>query len=184
MKYWSKSALSIYRYLSTMSNTIDKIVLDMGKGSNCSTSQKYHSTYYQASKIIELMDRKRKMINLKIAVEDAISKMDKTNRRIMTLVFVDGAKSELIAQLLGVSLRTFFRKKLNALKEFTALLHEMGYDEGFFESEYFGERWFMAVYNECVYKGCENEDTMDKYLVKRVFNEVSKINLAYNTYLI
>jgi len=184
MKYWSKSAISIYKYLSTMSNTLDKIVLDLGKGSNCAVSQKYHSTYYQASKIIELMDRKRKMINLKVAVEDAIGKLDKTNRRIMALVFIDGAKSESVANLLGVSLRTFFRKKINALKEFTDILQEMGYDESFFESEYFNEKWFMAVYDECVYKGCETDEPVDKYLVKRVFNEVSKINnIAYNTYL-
>jgi hypothetical protein len=42
----------------------------------------------------------------------------------------------------------------------------------------------MAVYDECVYKGCEDDDTMNKYLIKRVFSEVSKVNLAYNnTYL-
>lgn len=184
MKYWSKSALAIYKYLSTMSNSIDKIVLDMGKSSNCTLSQQYHSTYYQASKIIELMDRKRKIINLKVAVEDAIGKLDKTNRRIMTLVFFDGVKSEMVAQMLGMSIRTFFRRKQNSLVQFKNILQEIGYDEEFFESEYFGEKWFMAVYDECVCKGCESEEPMDKYLIKRVFNEVSKINnLAYNVYL-
>ena len=165
-----------------MSNSIDKVVLDMGKSSNCSTSQKYHSTFYQTSKIIELMDRKRKMINLKIAVEDAISKMDKTNRRLLTLVFIDGAKCEMIAKIIGVSLRTFFRKKISAWKQFASLLEEMGYDEEFFISEYSSERWFMAVYDETLSKGCETDDYMDKYLVKRMFNEVSKTEIAYNTY--
>ena len=183
MKYWSKSALSIYKYLSSMTNSIDKIVLDMGKGSNSALSSQYHSTYYQASKIIELMDRKRKMINLKVAVEDAISKLDRINRRIITLVFLDGAKSELVAKLLGVSLRTFFRKKVNAIKQFASVLQEIGYDEEFFESEYFCEKWFMAVYDDCVCNGTESEDVLDKYLLKRMFGEVSKINMVYNTYL-
>ena len=31
MKYWSKSSLSIYKYLETMSKTLDKIVLNTGK---------------------------------------------------------------------------------------------------------------------------------------------------------
>ena len=166
-----------------MCDTIDRLVLNLGKSSNSALSQKANDTFYHASKIIELMDRKRKMINLKVAVEDAIGKLDKTNRRIVTLVFLDGVKSELTAQLLGVSIRTFFRKKLKALNEFTVVLQELGFDEEFFESEYFSEKWFMAVYDECVYKGCENEDPLDKYLIKRVFNEVSKINMSYNTYL-
>jgi len=183
MKYWSKSSLSIYRYLAQMSNTIDKIVLDMGKSSNPALSDKNHSTYYQASKIIELMDRKRKMINLKVAVEGAISKLDKTNRRILTLVFWDGVKSEDVAGLLGVSIRTFFRKKLNALKCFTSVLQELGYDSEFFENEYFYEKWFMSVYDECVYRSSDGDELLDKFLIKRVFNEVSKLNLSYNTYL-
>ena len=56
MKYWSRSALSIYKYLSTMVSTIDKIIMDIGKNSNSAMLQKFQSTYYQASKIIELMD--------------------------------------------------------------------------------------------------------------------------------
>ena len=184
MKYWSKSVLSVYRYLATMTNTIDKLVLNMGKSSNSALQNNYQSTFYQASKIIELMNRKRKMINLKVAVESAISKLRTTERRIITLVFVDGVTSELISQLLGMSIRTFFRKKNQALKEFSNMLQEIGFDEEFFESEYYSEKWFMAVYDDCVSKNAEGEEILDKYLVKRVLNEVSKINMAYNnTYI-
>ena len=60
MKYWSKSALSVYKYLEHMANTIDKIVMDTGKNSNHQNIQKYQTTLYQTSKIIEFMERKRK----------------------------------------------------------------------------------------------------------------------------
>ena len=59
MKYWSKSVLYVYKYLSTMTNTIDKLVLDMGKSSNSAMINNYQSTFSQANRIIELMDRKR-----------------------------------------------------------------------------------------------------------------------------
>lgn len=166
-----------------MSNTIDKAVLDLGKNSNSVTSQKQHSTYYQASKMIELMERKRKMVNLKVAVEDALSKVDKTSKKILTLVFHDGVKSEYISQLLGLSIRTFFRRKAQALNDFAIILEALGYDNEFFETEYFNEKWFMAVYEDSVSKNTETEEELDKHLVKRVFNEVSKINYKYNTYL-
>ena len=58
-----------------------------------------------------------------------------------------------------------------------------GYDAEFFESEYFCEKWFMSVYDECVYRSSDGDELLDKYLIKRVFNEVSKLNLSYNTYL-
>ena len=185
MKYWSKTALRIYRYLSTMSSTLDRLVVDLSKGSNSAIAPKYHSTYYQANRIIELMERKRKVVNLKVAVEASVARLDKVSRKIITLVFFDGIRSEAISQLMNMSIRTFFRRKLYAVRELIKIMETLGYDADFFENEYFSEKWFMSVYDECVSKGCNNDDeTPDKFLVKRVINEISKINnMAYNTYL-
>ena len=52
MKYWSKSALLIYKYLEKMTNTVDKLIMDIGKHSNSHIMQKNQTTYGQASKII------------------------------------------------------------------------------------------------------------------------------------
>ena len=184
MKNWSKSALSIYKYLSTMAKSIDKTVLDLGKSSHITSLHRQHNTYNQAGNLIELVDRKRKMINLKIIIEEVLAKMEKEDRRIISLVYMDGVKSETIAKILGVSIRTFFRKKLIAIQNFTLIMAEIGYNEEFFENEYFSEKWLMAVYDETSIKSGVAEDHLDKYLIKRVFKEVSRINMAFNTYLI
>ena len=182
MKYWSKSTLTIYRYVCAMCNSIDKNVLDLGNNSNSAVSHKYNNVHTTANKILELSDRKRKMLNLKVATEDAVSRMNKENKRIITLVYFDGVKSELIAQLLGVSLRTFFRKKNVALREFESILQVCGYDEDFFESEYSCEKWFMAVYDEILTKGLNFSDEINRYLLNKVFKEISKFNVRYNSY--
>ncbi len=182
MKYWSKSALSIYRYLEKMVNTIDKIVLDTGKYSN-QNIQRNQTTYYQTRKMIELIDRKRKMINLKIAVEEALGSLNKTDRRILGLAFIDGVKSELIAQFLGVSIRTFFRKKMKALENFNEQMIECGFDLQFFETEYSTEKWLLSVYDEVLSKCNKEEDSLDKVVVKRVLNEISQIEFAYNSFI-
>ena len=166
-----------------MTNTVDKVVLDIGKNSNFNNTQMYRGTYFQAHKMIEFMDRKRKMVNLKIAVDDAINRLDKNNKRLLTLVFFDGVKCETVAKILSVSLRTFFRKKVNALKQFELILQAIGYDTEYFEREYSKERWFMAVYDECVSKRNDSDEILDKCLVKRVFNEVSRVQFKFNTYL-
>lgn len=181
MKYWSKSALTIYRYLESMSNSIDKIVVNTGTTSYSSLLQKYQSTYYQAGKIIELVERKRKMINLKIAVEDSFAELDVMDKRILGLVFIDGIKSEKVSQLLNMSLRTFFRRKLVALANFSDKMVEAGFDDEFFISEYSKEKWFLSVYNECVQKNI-NEDSLNGNIVKRVFNEVGHVEMLSSAY--
>ena len=184
MKYWSKSMLTIYKYLSTMSKSIDRVIEENSKNSNSVVLQRYQTTQYQASKIIDLIDRKRKMVNLKVIAEDVVSRLKKSDRRIITLVFFDGIKSEVVAEMMGISLRTFFRRKSNALKQFTLILEALGYDNEFFESEYFCENWFMSIYNTCVSKDYQTDDVLNKYLIKCMFNEISKVGVKFNTYLV
>ena len=183
MKYWSKSTLSIYRYLSTMSKSMDKLIIANSTNSNSVMLQKYQTTHYQANKIIDLIDRKRKIVNLKVIVDDVVSKLSKSDRRIITLVFFDGVKSEIASQLLGVSLRTFFRRKVNALKQFAMVLQALGYDEEFFESEYAYEKWFMSVYDNCVSRNASADEQLNKYLINSMFNEITRINTKFNVYL-
>lgn len=178
MKYWSRSSLSIYKYLLSMSNAIDKVINDSGKNSNNVTLQKYQTTYYQTNRMLELIDRKRKIINLKVAIENALVKLPRIDRRILTLSYLDGVKSEIIADILGVSLRTFFRKKNLAIEHFMCVLQVLGYDEEFFVSEYGQEKWFVAVYDDCLSKGGENEG-IDRLVVKRLFSEISCTNSLY-----
>lgn len=182
MKYWSKSALSLYRYLEAMSNTIDKIVISTGKNSNCSLLQKYQTTYYQAGKMIELAERKRKMINLKVAVEDTLVNLSVMDRRILGLVFIDGVKSERVAKILNMSLRTFFRRKNKALNNFMEEMELAGFNAEYFIKEYSTERWFNSVYDECLHIKREN-DGLSGYAVKRVFNEVTQFNVSSNSYI-
>ena len=183
MKYWSKSALAIYKYLLTMSNSIDRIIKDNSTNSNSVVLQRCQTTRYQANKIIDLIDRKRKIVNLKVIVDDVVCRLSKKDRRIITLVYYDGVKSELAAQLMGISLRTFFRRKVNAIRQFAMVMQAIGYDEEFFESEYFNEKWFMSIYDTCVTKEIGADDQLNKYLVKCMFNEISKVNIKFNTYL-
>ena len=179
MKYWSMSALSIYKYLESMANTLDKIVVETGKSSNDIRLQKYQTTQYQTMKIIELMDRKRKMINLKIAVEDTLCKLSLIDRRILTLIFIDGLKSELLAQVLGISIRTYFRKKQQALNHFKTILETNGFNKEFFEKEYLNEAWFISIYNDYISKNNSNE-ILKSSIMRQVFKEVGKIDLACN----
>ena len=131
--------------------------------------------------MIELSERKRKMINLKIAVEDSLVSLNLIDKRILGLVFIDGVKSERVAKLLNMSLRTFFRRKTKALNNFMEEMELSGYNAEYFMKEYSQEKWFISVYNECLHKR-SSEDVFSGKLFKRVINEVSQIRLPSNNF--
>ena len=103
MKYWSKTALSVYRYLESMTETVNKKIINTGSNSNKEGLLVYQSTYFQTSQMIELIERKRKFINLKVAGEDTLATLSNIDRRILVLAYIDGVTSVIIAQLLNVS---------------------------------------------------------------------------------
>ena len=96
----------------------------------------------------------------------------------MVLAFIDGVRSEEIAQMLEISLRTFFIKKSKALENFKEQMMSCGFNLKFYESEYLTENWMMSVYQESVLKYNRDEENLDSGLVKRMIKEVSKINLS------
>ncbi|MBE5757479.1 MAG: hypothetical protein E7345_00925 [Clostridiales bacterium] len=179
MKYWSKSALSIYRYLESMAETVDKRILKTGTSSNSEGLQRYQSTYLQTGQMIEFIERKRKLINLKVAVEDALTGISLNDRRLLVLTFVDGVTSVIVAELMNISLRTFFRRKVSALQSFTNKMIELGYDENFFQ-DYETEPWFLGVYNEIVSSNIA-DDFLKRVVVGRMFNQVSKVCVIDNS---
>lgn len=173
----------MFHYLETMSKSIDKIVLDLGKSSNNHEFTNYQTTYSQTNKILKLMDRKRKLINLKVIIENGLANISKESRRILTLFYIDGITAILISQLLGISIRTFFRQRMRALDEFCLELEHSGYNKEFFEEEYVSEKWFASVYNDMLSKTSEEEDFINAIAIKNMLGEIGKIQMYNNTYV-
>ena len=185
MRMWSKSILSIYRYLETLSNAIDGLVK---KNSKLTTGRGYNSTYIQASKIIEWTEKKRKMINLKIATREALKQLPLTDRRILILFYIDGVKSSVIAELLGCSIRTYYRKKVDAIERFGLALGRVGFDMDYLNKNYLQEKWLMSVYDRCIIQDSVSADSAvlktDKSVVKDIIKDLGKIKCyAFSTYV-
>lgn len=179
MKYWSKSALTIYRYLESMSNTIERIVNESGTNSNRKDMMTYRNTYSQTNKMIDLLERKRKIINLKLVVEESLNTLSVNQKRILTLSYIDGIKSHYIAELLGLSLRTFFRQKLKALEMFCEAMEELGYGLNFLKNNYTQEQWFSSVYNEVLVKNTQDECELDPSFIKNLLKNLGKTEESY-----
>ena len=97
---------------------------------------------------MQLTDRKINLINIKVMVDNTLSKMPLKYRQLLALAYIDNVKSEEIAEIMHISLRTFFRKKNDAINSFAKNLSMQGYTSEKLETMFYGEHWLKNLYDK------------------------------------
>lgn len=170
---WVKTIMEIYRHLEIIANTIDEIA---HKEVYRSFSEPYRTTLDSVETLIELNERKKKMINMKLIIENAIVKLRSVkDQRLIALYFVDGMTCNVVAERLKLSLRTFFRRKTNALNELVTILNNQGYPLHWWLNEYKDESWLMQQYHLNLVSEEETCDLKKYRLLKSVQEELKHI---------
>ncbi len=146
LKIWSKTLLNSYMCFEKIADAIDKLVLTYGLDS-------YHlhdiqAFEFSAEQMIELTERKKLLINLKVMCDETLSKMTPKYARILILKYIDGIKSSDIAKLLGVSLRSYFRWMSEAINSFSLKLKNLGYTDEILKEMCENEIWIKQLYNK------------------------------------
>ena len=171
LKIFGKTLLSVYRYLETITNAIENLVDKTTMNSMYLSQQKNLTTFDLSTKLLDLLDKKQKMINLKVICEKCVNQLDDQDKKILYLIYFEGVKSTMISKILNISIRTVFRRKEIALTNFEFLLRKEGYDINYFKENYSSEKWLMDYYrftskgftakemkdNEFTYSLIENE---------------------------
>lgn len=171
MKTWSKTILSMYKYLEALSNSIDELVLKKSINSAFYGNGRYNSCYDCASKIMQLTERKINLINIKVMVDDTLEKMPLKYRQLLILAYIDNAKSEDIAEIMHVSIRTFFRKKNEALISFAKNLTALGFTQEKLNCMFGGEHWLKNLYDKNN-RLTSSEYSIEEYNKHRFFKSV------------
>lgn len=176
---WSKTLLSAYRYLDTVTSAIDNLVLKQGVNSGYYYSGYYNSTYSCANKIIELTDRKQKLLSVRLLIDDALAKMQPDDIRLIVLYYFDMLKCSDVANALDISLRTFFRRKNIAINKFAKTLLFMGYDQEKLFAHLKNEGWLINLFNKNEKSTSDNEqeslDEVKEYkLLKYILKDLNK----------
>ena len=100
-----------------------------------------------AERIINLIQRKKLLINLKVLIEKTLAKMNSEVARILVLKFFDKLKPEICMQVLNVTRRTYFRRVNSAIDEFGEMLENFGYTENVLSKMLDKENWIKEYYN-------------------------------------
>lgn len=158
---WGKTLLMAYKYLETVTNAIDDLVKKQSINSCFYSNGYYNSTYNFANKIINLTDRKQKLINVKILVEDALSKLPTNDVRLLVLTYFDLLKSTVVSETLNISLRTFFRRKKQALTKFANALKLLGFSDSKLSLMLSSEGWLINIYQNNLNSISESENSDD-----------------------
>ena len=143
---WTKTILTVYKYLERIAGAIDKLVERQAINS-------YYSNFANngvedlADKIIELSERKVKLINIKVLTENTLEKMEESSAQLLIEKYIDNDKSEIIAQRHNFPMRTYFRRQKQAEDAFTAYMALQGFSESKISEYLAGEAWIVEVFN-------------------------------------
>lgn len=179
MKVWSKTLLSVYRYLEPITSAIDNLIVKKGVNSMFYTDKRGFTTYDCASEIIELTDRKINLINLKVLVDDGLNKLPFEQKRVLMLFYIDGLKTTEITKLMGCVERTFFRKKDEAIVAFGKNLKCMGFDESRLSQMFGKEKWLRELLTKNQQHealGKISKELPEYNFLKKVMKELNNIN--------
>ena len=174
---WGKTLLGVYKYLDIITNSIDELVYKRAHSSFHYNNMYYNSTYNTANKIIELTIRKKKLKEIKILIEDVVAQMKDDDIRIISLLYFDLLKNTTVAQILQVSMRTFFRQKTIALQNFAKVLESLGYNHAKLITMLEDEKWLIELYNKTLVDGRsvkQSSKLSDYKLLKSVIKDLNK----------
>ncbi len=151
LENWSRTLLYCYRYLGKIVETIDDMVAKISIESMFYRKNSTNNTMAQIEKILELNDRKVNLTNLKVIIEECVDKLPLKDMQLISLFYFDGLTFDEIASVLGISRRTVFRRRNNAITHFKEeLFKKVTFD--YLMTNYAGEQWLIDFYNYSVKK--------------------------------
>ena len=156
---WGKTILSVSKYLDRVSNSIDKLVKQNAFNSFyfVGQNQAQNAVFAVADRILELTERKKKLINIRVLADKALLECDRGSAQILIERYMDGDSSQEIAVRHNLNIRTYFRHLLSAEEKFCAIMTKLGYNDKKLETYLAGEKWIMEIYNNFKEQDKESE---------------------------
>lgn len=156
-KAFSKTLLNIYNSLNAVCERIDEMVEKKAlNGAFYASGSQFRNPMELCNNLIDMSQRKINLINLKLRIESAITKLKQKEAKVLILKFVDRLTFSQIASLTNQCLRNCFRICENGIENFGKILKEEGLTEEKIFKNYADEKWIFQVYDFfCVEKESE-----------------------------
>lgn len=158
-KNWSNTALVAYSLLP-------KIVRELNSGVKTRVNSAFQSRHLKIGvsteqligEILELTEQKRKMVNLRFIVSEALDSISAEDRSILEARMICKKTFQKITEESGLSLRSVFRKLATAELAFERALNRAGYGEEWLKKEYGNDKFIAPIHERVM---------TDKYFVAK-----------------
>ena len=144
MTAYPLTLLKSYSSLKTVIHEIDKLIYETAISPYPLGYEQ--STFSHVETITKYVQKRDNLEILKRAIAKVLNGIDHDTRVLLYLRFIKRAKISRIADFLGCSLRTVYRKSQRALITFSKALTRSGYNETWFLENYSKIRWLSALY--------------------------------------
>lgn len=148
MKLWIKTLLSVQSSLPEIIKSVDKII-EINASSLSFVTDIYNtekSTYAQVEKVIDLTERKNKLLNLYLISKNLISSVNEDERLFLKRKFIFNWTAEDLADEYDVSVRTVFRKIEKLIETINEKLKKKNWSINFINIQVKNESWILEKF--------------------------------------
>lgn len=124
-KYDSEAIVKVYRLLNKKCEALDKFINDHAFYFGPTSAE--YSSQDVCNNIIQLMERKNKLINLKIIVDQAIRTLNDKDKKILLIKMNYNITLAEICEVLNLQERTVFRRIERAFEDLAEALNNSKY---------------------------------------------------------
>lgn len=152
-----KTLFEAYKYLGRIIKSVDRLVIETSASSKMACIY-IDNTLDDMEAVIDLIQRKKRLVALKLVVEEGLKNMDGYGAKLLVRYYIDKVDTATIAEENGTNSRTIRRHINSALVDCVEKIYALGYDNKFLESIISNEGWIVGIYNNNVVK-MQNKDT-------------------------
>ena len=148
IKLWIKTLLSVHSNLPEIIKSVDKII-EINASSMSFITDIYNtekSTFAQVEKVIDLTERKNKLLNLFLMSKNLLSSIDEDERLFLKRKYIFGWTAEELSQEYQVSIRTIFRKTEKIIEEIFEKAKRKSWSLNFINLQVKDELWLIEKF--------------------------------------
>lgn len=145
---WTQTILDSYNNINTILKTIDKRVLSLGINFYKTTNYGQDSTLELMEAVIDLIERKKRILKLKQLIEDTLRNVSYNSAKLLVRRFLDKLSLKELANELGKSIGVTRRALRRAINEAYDYFCKCGFCVYNIEQAYNSEKWLVGIYEK------------------------------------
>ena len=161
IKLWIKTLLSAHSNLPEIIKSVDKII-EINASSLSFITDIYNtekSTYAQVEKVIDLTERKNKLLNIFLMSKNLLSSVSEDDRLFLKRKYIFGWTAEELSQEYQVSIRTIFRKTEKLIDQIFEKAKKKNWTLKFIILQVKDEAWLIEKFNRIAKDNMPNNFT-------------------------